>query len=247
MVPQMDPISIAAASGLRSRMESLDLLANNLANVATSGYKADREFYSLYMSQEAAADGGQTTLPVIERHWTDFAQGLLQPTGNPLDLALSGRGFFCVDGPSGPLYTRNGTFQVAAGGVLKSSEGYPLRGVDGKPIQVLPEKPIEVTPEGIVRQNGQDVGRLGIVDVPDTSSLVKQGNSYYLESAARTAKPATMAQVQQGKVENSNVGAAESAVRLVSLMRQFEMLQKAVSLAGEASRKAIEEVARVNP
>src|SRR3954469_3911181 len=88
----MDPISISAASGMRARMESLELLANNLANVETGGYKADREFYSLYTSAEAggAANGEVATLPVIESHWTDLRQGDLKNTGNPLDLALDG-------------------------------------------------------------------------------------------------------------------------------------------------------------
>src|SRR3954464_14688291 len=101
----MDPISAVAASGMRARMESLDLLANNVANDSTGGHKADREFYSLYAAPETADQG--STMPVIERPWTGLTQGALQPTGNPLDVARSGSGFFSVDGPRGPLYTRN--------------------------------------------------------------------------------------------------------------------------------------------
>src|SRR5579859_2921089 len=119
----MDPISILAAGGIRSRMESLDLLANNLANAATSGYKSDREFYSLFTSDYA--QGNTSTLPLVERKWTDFSQGLLQNTSNPMDVALSGNGFFAVNGPSGPLYTRNGSFQVGYSGNLSTSDGYP--------------------------------------------------------------------------------------------------------------------------
>src|ERR1700758_5179085 len=106
----MDSLTAIAASGLRARMESLDLLANNVANASTGGYKADREFYSLYVAPEAQGSDAASTMPVIERPWTDLSQGLLQPTGNPLDLALSGNGFFTVQGPGGPLYTRNGGF-----------------------------------------------------------------------------------------------------------------------------------------
>src|SRR3954468_11041188 len=100
----MDPLTGIAASGLRARMESLELLANNVANAATGGDKADREFYGLYKSTDADSDA---TMPVIERPWIDQSQGLVHGTGNPLDLALSGRGFFSVEGPRGPLYTRN--------------------------------------------------------------------------------------------------------------------------------------------
>src|SRR5579862_5859905 len=113
----MDPLTAIAASGLRARMESLDLLANNVANASTNGYKADREFYSLYVAPEAEGSEA-TTMPVIERPWTDLAQGLLVSTGNPLDVALSGQGFFSVQGPTGALYTRNGDFHLAADGSL---------------------------------------------------------------------------------------------------------------------------------
>ena len=124
---RMDPMTAIAASGLRARMESLDLLANNIANASTGGYKADREFYSLYVAPEAAGSESFNTMPLIERPWVDHAQGSLHPTGNPLDLALTGKGFFAVNGPSGPLYTRNGNFRLAPDGKLTAADGYPLR------------------------------------------------------------------------------------------------------------------------
>src|SRR5579863_6248036 len=98
----MDPLAISAASGLRSRMESLDLLANNIANLETGGYKLDREFYNLYTSAEAmTGDADPSTLPVIEKNFTDFSQGTIRNTTNPLDLALQGTGFFTIGSPAG--------------------------------------------------------------------------------------------------------------------------------------------------
>ena len=93
----MDPLTTAAASGLQARMDSLDLLANNLANTSASGYKADREFYGTYLAHDAinSPDPAVGDSPVVERHWTDFAQGPLTNTGNPTDLALSGARVFC--------------------------------------------------------------------------------------------------------------------------------------------------------
>src|SRR5260370_4306311 len=102
----MDQLTATAASGMRSRIESLDLLANNISNASTAGYKSDREFYGLYTSAEADT---QATLPNIERNWTDFSQGMVKDTGNPLDVALSGRGFLTPDSPTGTLSTRNGS------------------------------------------------------------------------------------------------------------------------------------------
>ena len=111
----MDPLTTAAASGLQARMDSLDLLANNLANTSTGGYKADREFYSTYFSPDATGfDPTVGDSPVVEKRWTDFTQGPLLSTGNPTDLALSGPGFFAVNGAKGPLYTRNGSFKISA-------------------------------------------------------------------------------------------------------------------------------------
>ncbi|HSW50057.1 MAG TPA: flagellar hook basal-body protein [Bryobacteraceae bacterium] len=245
----MDPISIAAASGLRARMESLDMLANNLANTATAGYKGDREFYGLYISAEArpsSLQGGQAaTLPVIERQWTDFSQGTLLATGNPLDLAISGRGFFAVNGPAGPLYTRNGSFQLSATGAVTTLEGYPVRLVGGGALQTASSNPIEVSPEGAVRQDGAVLGQLEIADFRELSSLSKQGSNYFASRSGAAPAAATGFEVRQGRLESSNVASAEGAVRLVNVIRQFEMLQRAITLGGEMNRRAVEEVARV--
>ncbi|HVY95233.1 MAG TPA: flagellar hook basal-body protein, partial [Bryobacteraceae bacterium] len=133
-------MTIAAASGMQSRIESLDLLANNIANADTSGYKTDREFYSLYTSADAQdgqwADASQ--LPVIEKNYTDFSQGSLTATSNPLDFAIQGRGFFAVGTPGGLSYTRNGAFHLSAAGAIVNSEGASLLDTTGKPIIVNP-------------------------------------------------------------------------------------------------------------
>jgi len=241
----MDALTSTAASGLRSRMESLDLLANNLANTETGGYKSDREFYNLYVAPEANADP-PVTMPVIERQWTDFSQGSLRNTGSPLDFALSGKGFFAVDGPGGPLYTRQGAFHVSPAGLLVTSEGYPVRLAGGGQLQSQSSAPFEVTPDGTVSQQGQVLGKLDLVNFQDSSVLAKRGNNYFRAGDA-SAAPVTAAdvEVQQGKLEASNVGTAESAVRLVSVMRQFEMLHKAISIGADMNKKAVEEVARV--
>ncbi len=248
----MDALTIAAASGLRSRLEALDMLANNLANASTVGYKTDREFYSLYLSSEAAQQltpGSSlrpATLPVIEKAWVDLAQGTLEVTGNPLDLAISGPGFFTIAAPSGPLYTRNGSFRVSADGRLVTSEGHEVRTTEGNRLELQRETPIEVTPDGAVTQAGQTLGRIAIVQFPQPAALTKVGQNYYSPTAeSGPASAASRAEVQQGRLEASNVNAAETAVRLVTLLRQSEMLQKAISMSGEMNRKAVEEVARI--
>jgi flagellar basal body rod protein FlgG len=232
---------------MRARLESLEMLANNLANSATAGFKLDRESYNLYVAPEAVAPDAPdpSTLPVVERHWTDFTQGHLTPTGNPLDLALGGRGFFAVDGPTGALYTRNGNFRLSPAGVLTTQDGYTVRAAGGGAIRLQANLPFEVNAGGSVRQGGTEVARLDLTDFDRPEALARFGGNYFQAGQAAGARAASAPEVHQGKLEASNVEAPEAAVRLVNIMRQFEMLQKAISLGGDMGRRAIEEVARV--
>src|SRR5260370_31583044 len=119
----MDPLTISAASGMRARLESLDMLANNIANSSVPGFKADREFFGLYLSQEAAESPAGTNppvLPEIQRHWTDFDQGSMTPTGSQLALALNGKGFFVASSPSGPVFTTDRAFRYSKTGALET-------------------------------------------------------------------------------------------------------------------------------
>ena len=221
------------------------MLANNVANASTGGYKSDREFYSLYVAPEAVSEA-PTSMPLIERPWTDFSQGVLTATGNPLDLAISGSGFFVVNSPSGPLYTRNGSFSLSKDGRLVTADGYSVRAEGGGNLTLSSSGWVEISADGTVRQDNNVAGRLEIRDFPKPGSLVKRGNNYFrsADTAAQAVTPAT-ASVVQGQLEASNAGSAESAVRLINVMRQFEMLQKAVSLGLEMNQRAIQEVAKV--
>ncbi len=234
-----------AASGLRARMESLDLLANNAANASTSGYKADREFYTLYASPEAQEAGSSTTMPLVESPWIDLTQGTLRPTGSSLDLALSGRGFFSVDGPNGTLYTRNGNFRLDSTGKLVTAEGYPVRTGAGA-MTLKASLPIDISSDGTVQQGGQTVGQLSVADFPGSQGLLKQGSSYF-RAVDPGQKPAaaTGFSVEQGRLEDSNAGSAQAAISVVGVMRQFEMLQKAAQIGNDMGKQAIEQVARV--
>lgn len=244
----MDALTIAAASGMRARIESLDMLANNMANASAPGFKADREFYGLYQSAEAAnsPEGSDpSTLPVMERQWTDFSQGSLASTGNPLDLALAGKGFFAVDSPSGRLFTRDGSLRLSPDGHLETQAGYKLRDQNGKPIQLDSSRPVDIGTDGVVRQDGIEIARLDIVDVKDPQTLAKKGQNYYQLLSADVPTRTAQAEVQQGRLESANFQTAESAVRLVNVMRQFESLQKAMTIGSDMNRRVIEEVAKV--
>src|SRR5882762_7330094 len=118
----MDTLLITAAGGMKARLDSLDMLANNIANSGTAGFKTDREFFNLYEQE----------LPVVEKQYTDHSQGQLLPTGNPLSLALSGKGFLTLNTPAGIVYTRTGEFRISKSNELESPDGYTLRNVRDK-------------------------------------------------------------------------------------------------------------------
>jgi flagellar basal-body rod protein FlgG len=135
---------------------------------------------------------------------------------------------------------------LTADGKVATSEGYPVRGSGGAPLTLSSARPIEISGDGTVRQEGMVIGQLQVVDFTATAGLSKQGSNYFriTDPNMRPAQ-ATGTGVEQGKLEASNSGSAESAVRLVSIMRQFEMLQKAATLGAEMSKQAIEQVAHV--
>jgi flagellar basal-body rod protein FlgF len=235
----MDSLLISAASGMNARMESLDILANNMANTSTVAYKADREFNNLYKAQ----------FPYVQSQWTDYSQGNLTLSGNPLDLGLAGPGFFALNTPTGIVYTRNGTFQISKSNQLQSAEGYTLRNTrdQGKPIAVDPAQAIDIDKDGVVSQGGQEVGQIEVdtIDNPQ-SSLKKLGTSYFALTGTSVPKLVDVTDVRQGMLEQSNVPASDQAVRLVSIMRQFEMLQRAMRVGTEMDTQAIQEVAKVS-
>ncbi len=227
-------------------MESLELLANNLANIETGGYKADREFYSLYSGAESSADpqtGVGATMPVIQKHWTDPAQGELRTTTNPLDLAIEGDGMFAVQTQRGVRYTRNGNFRVDSAGNLVTIDQLPLRAVGGGKISLQQGVPVEVETNGSISQGGRGVGKLEVVTFAE-GDVNKEGANYYAPVPGAVPSVAK-GSVLQGKLESSNVAAPESAVRLVAIMRQFEMLQRAAGIGNEMNKRALDEIARV--
>jgi len=245
----MDALTAAAASGIQARMQSLDILANNLANTSSAGFKADAESYGLYYSSEspdAPSDGNTTTLPLLKNQWTDFSQGTLLPTNNSTDLALNGKGFFVVTTPSGPLFTRNGNFQLSGLGQLQTQDGYAVQNSDGKPIVLDVSQAFEVAPDGSVRQGGQQVSQIAVVDFEDPTVLAKRGGNYFRSTISKPPALAAQLNIQQGKLESGNSQSSQSAARLTSILRQFESLQKAMTIGADMNRRVVEEVAKVS-
>jgi flagellar basal-body rod protein FlgG len=187
----------------------------------------------------------ESPLPLIERQWTDYSQGTLISTGKSLDLAITGKGFFTVDGPNGPLYTRNGNFRMSPDGTHHHS-GWTSGAGGGRMATrriSIRKRLSTLTRKARSGRTASSRGNLVLVEFGDESLLTKAGSTYFKFDGPNPAL-ALAAEVHQGSLESSNVPAGEAAVRLVSVMRQFEMLQRAMTLGGEMNRRAVEEVAK---
>jgi flagellar basal-body rod protein FlgF len=230
----------AALTGLVAKFDALDVAANNLANVNTAGYKAQEDFYRTYSTALGEQDLDPLNLAVndygvLGGATTNLQPGAIQSTGNPLDLALQGSGFFVVRTAAGDRYTRNGSFHTNAKGTLVSANNDPVMGIvpkkNGKPGEgpiALPNGNISISPEGAVSVNGTLVGQLKLVDFPRGTPLTLDGNNMYAAPAS-AAQPAASPQVKEGALESSNVNPMSEMVSLTMLQQETGMLQNAIS------------------
>lgn len=230
----------AALTGLVAKYEALNVAANNFANVGTTGYKEQEDFYRTYSATMGSSDVGPLNMAinnygVLGGASTNFAPGPIQMTGNPLDIALQGNGFLVVKTASGDRYTRNGSLRLNAKGVLTTQDGDEVMGLVPKPKGKPGEGPITlhqgtiaVGPGGLISVNGAIAGQLKIVDFKKGTSLSLEGNSTYAAPATdETAAPSP--NVKQGALESSNVNPMNEMVSLILLQRQAQMLQSAIS------------------
>jgi flagellar basal-body rod protein FlgF/flagellar basal-body rod protein FlgG len=228
----MDSGLYAACTALVSRTEALDTIANNLANASTVGYRTQHNVFSSVLEQ-AGAPGDDLNQAInnyglLSGTSLDETQGALQKTGNPLDVAIQGGGFFVVQtAGGGEMYTRNGSLQVSGKGQLVTSAGDPVMGAKG-PI-TMPPGTVSISPDGTISSNGAVAGKLKVVQFPDDVELSSAGENYYT-APANTAKDAINATVQQGMLESSNVNPVSSMVELINAQRSAEMMQRALTM-----------------
>ena len=207
----------AALSGGMASLEVLDVLSNNLANADAHGYKSDRPVFAEALAQAKGAQGD--TIQVATRGTLiDTAQGPLQQTRNPLDVAMNGDGFFTVQTPAGERLTRRGDFRLGEGGTLVTASGHAVLGEKG-PV-TLPAGEVTIDGSGGIQVAGRQIDRLRISDVP-AASLRKEGDGLLTSSAA--SKGAAAGQVVQGSLERSNVSAVGTMSQLMMASRTFEL------------------------
>ena len=234
----------AALTGNLTAMRRLDVVSNNLANANTAGFKQDRlAFQSLLANNAPAAAQGDSPVMAGERFYTDFSQGPLKQTGNSMDLAIEGDGFFVVQTASGPAYTRQGNFSRNAGGRLVNADGLEVQGAGG-PITINGSS-VDINVRGEISVDGVRVGALQIVDFPQPYALQKIGSSLFVPAAQVAPQPAANARVSQGFVENSNVSVIKEMVQMIETSRYFETCQRVVQNYDNMTSKAANELGKI--
>ena len=221
----------AAFSGLLARSEALDAAASNLSNSGTKGFRAEREYFrSAIMGPDALNSQLNRTVNdfgVLGGNRLDLGQGSLVPTGNPLDLAIEGQGFFSIQTAAGVRYTRDGQFQRAPDGALITAEGNTVLDARNQTIRI-PTGDITVGSDGTISVAGAVAANLGIWDFA-SGDIVPEGTNRYAPHAGAKPKPVAAA-IHQGSLEGSNQDVIQGTLQLVLVQRQAEMMQKALTV-----------------
>ncbi|MCB0155429.1 MAG: flagellar hook-basal body protein [Anaerolineae bacterium] len=242
-----------AAAGMLSNLMRHESIVHNLANVQTTGYKADRatltDFPSLLLHEIRGGESG----PEIGRAGTgvsmaalvtDFSVGAFQLTDHPYDFAVGSDGFFQVQTPDGVRYTRDGRFHRDSDGRLVTADGYLVMGSNG-PIS-LPDGQLTVSTRGELFVEDALVGQLALVRFDDTADLLKDGQTTFVNQQVQPADiPAEEAEIYQGYLEDSNVDTAQTVTEMTSVLRAYQASQRLVQFQDQINARTVGELGRV--
>jgi len=244
----MDNSLLVSLSQQLAAYRAMDVIANNLANGSTPGFKREAAKFEEYVAHVRPAEDqtGPQTLSFVKDAGVmrDLGQGELTATGSPYDFAINGKGFFAVQTPQGMRYTRDGHFSLNQDGVLVTSDGYPVQG-DGGAITVTPsDGQISVGHDGIISSilNGasNQIGKLQVVDFASERGMVKQGANLY--STTQTATPVTDSTIAQHMLESSNVSPVIEITHMVEVMRAYQMTATMTNSEEQLMRQAISQL-----
>ncbi len=236
-----------ATSGAAARLTELEIVANNVANADTVGFKADQAIFQAAL-ESALLDGQGGFVPGSPARSfvatgdvrTHHGEGPISNTGAPLDAAIEGPGFFVVQTPEGIRYTRSGSFRVDAESTLTTPEGHPVLGLGG-PIQVRPGARI-LTDGNVVDATGAVLGSLSVEEFLEPSLLVKEGDNLFRAPALAVGIPVEQASLQTSALERSNVNPVRELASMVMLQRAFDASMQLIEAEDAASRRLIQEV-----
>ena len=233
-------IGLSRQSGLR---QALDVVANNIANVNTPGYQAERMVFRDFLVQPR----NQGPLSFVQDVGTarDLSEGPLQSTGNPLDVALNGEGYFVLDTPLGERYTRHGSFQLDGDGQIVTSAGYPVLGANG-PIEVNPDGgQISIASDGTISDETGLLGRLRVVRFDDPQELKKAAGSSFIAPDGVNPQNVEAPTLVQGMIEGSNVNAIGEMTRMITLHRTHDSVARFIQQEDTRQKDMIDTLGKV--
>ena len=234
----------------------MDVVANNVANVNTSGFKADRSLFSEYLMPGAHEDnfvGRDRRLSYVQDRATfhDFSQGASEQTKNPLDVAIDGGGFLVVQTPAGERYTRDGGLQINNQGQLVTASGSPVLGTSGPIVFQPTDHDISIALDGnvtVVEGAGRIDsvrGKLRLVSFAQAQRLLKEGSNLYSAGTGAAAQPDAASKVQQGYIEKSNVNSVTEMSRMIEVTRTYTQISNLLQQQSDLHKSAIEKLADV--
>jgi flagellar basal-body rod protein FlgF len=244
----MQNASYIALSSQMALQRQMDVVSNNMANLATPAFKGEAMIFSQYLVKPA----GTGPLAFVQDIGTvrDLRQGPLTRTGNPLDLALEGKGYFAVQSPLGVRYSRSGHFQLDAQGQMVTDDGFPVLGDSGQPLIVPPNtRTITVAPDGTVSLSSDGttasslVGKLQVVDFAAPQAVAPGANGLWVTD--QTPQPAA-ATVQQGMIEESNVQPVVELTRMLSVVRASQSVKNLLDEESQRQSNAIDKLSKVS-
>lgn len=240
----------AACSGLMARMQALDTIAANVANSSSAGFRGQEDVFGTVLA-EASRHGRLSTVNQATNTYSQIsgvqlnqAEGIITHTGNELDVAIEGSGYFKVQTANGLAYTRNGHFQVGRNGNLTTETGDQVLGPTG-PI-VVGSGPVTISADGTISSGGAISGKISVMTFGPGTELSNRGGSNY-GAPANTELPATGVTLQQGALEGSNVSPVEGVIQLISAQRAAESMRHALSLLdSDMDKTAVQDLSRVS-
>ena len=243
----MDNAIYVALSRQMTLRRELDVTANNIANVDTTGFKVESLMVKTDPQKSANPQdpGGPLKYVLDDGVARDFGQGALHQTGRPLDVGIEGDGFFKVTTPQGERYTRDGRFTLTSDGRLATASGAIVQG-DGGDITIDPTKgEVNIAPDGTISQGSIKVGKLAVVDFASKNDIEKDGDNLYRNTTNIPPTTTTSVQVHQGMLESSNVNAVLQVTRLIEISRAYESISKMMEQTAELDRSSVQRLGRV--
>ncbi len=244
----MENAFLVSLSHLSSLKREMDVIANNLANVNTDAYKSESVLFEEFISPLAEGGGKAPDVSFVLDYGLvrNISVGNLVQTGSPLDVAITGEGYFAVQFKDQIAYTRNGNFTLNSSGELVTSDGNQILNADLRPIKIPPGSELpDISADGTISGPGQANQKLGVFSFENEQTLKKIGSNLFISEEERVPVSKNKIHLVQGSVETSNVQAVAEITRMIEVMRKYQSAAKLTENEDELTRKAIDQLSRV--